>query len=293
MPMVVATHHPRTRRRLSRVLTAVVLLAGVFAWSGRSARAEGANLNGRTAPDLVFQEGMNGVAPGTRVSSFRGRVVWIKFWLRDCPHCRASMPRLQETYDRWRDRGLVVITVLHEFGPEDATLAAYLRQNAYDFPIAIDRDGSLARRYGVRKRPVDYVVGVDGRIKTSNAAPEAVIQAELAQWRIGELGSMPAELASVRTAVWNRDYAGALRAAEAASAAPGASAEVAAAAARVTTLAGAEVRARIAYAERLFARGKRHEARALYDRLVTRFAGTSLEPTVRQARDAFLARVGG
>ena len=255
------------------------------------AHAGGTDLTGRLAPDMTFAEGMNGVGAGTTLSSFRGRVVWVKFILRDCPRCRASMPLAQQLHDRWGGSGLVVLAVVRQFGP--AEMQSFMAQNRYDFRVATDRDGSLAARYGVQTMPTDYVIDIDGRVKASNGAPEAVLLTELGKYRLARLGGVPEGMGSVRDAVWNWDYGTALRTVEAAAAGGGASGDVQALAGRVTAQAREELEARVALAEKRAREGKTDVARAIYDRVVEQFVGTSLAAAASEARTRFLNGLRG
>jgi peroxiredoxin len=256
---------------LGLALTGLVLATPV--------QADGFDLDGRMAPDLVFSTGSNGVTPGMRLSSLRGKVVWLKFMLRDCPLCRASLPKAQELHERWGGSGLVVLAVVHQYGPDE--MRAFLQQNGYTFLVGTDPDGELARRYGVRHRPTDYVIGVDGRIKASNGAPEDVIRHELGNYRLARLGEVPAGLAPVRDAVWRWSYGEALRLLAAADE----SEARREAEQRVLALAGEELDGRLAWGRALAAAHRVAEARALYDRLLQMFQGTALEARVKAARD--------
>lgn len=266
-------------------------VAAVVWGASEPARAQGNDLTGRLAPDLSFSDGMNGVAAGSTLSSFRGKVVWVKFILRDCPRCRASMPRAQQLHDRWGGSGLVVLTVVRRFGP--AGMRSFMAQNQYDFRVGTDPDGSLASRYGVRTMPTDYVIGGDGRVKASNGAPESVLLTELGKYRLARLGTVPESMLSVRDAVWNWDYGTALRTVEAAVAGGGGDAEDKALAARVSTQAREELDARLALASKRARQGKTDIASSIYDRVVEKFEGTSLAPLAQAARDRFRAGLRG
>jgi peroxiredoxin len=270
----------------------VLVAAALFAAAGPT-HADGAILDGRTAPDLRFDTVVQGLSPGLHLSSLRGRVVLLRFWMRDCPNCLTTNPRVQRLHERWGDRGLVVLTVLHEFGPGDRPTESYLRANGFTFAVATDRTGELARRFGVVERPTDYVIGVDGRIKASNGAPDDVLQYELGLYRLARLGPVPEALADVRNRVWRLELADALKAVDAAARATPASAEVRAAADAVLALSREEVEALIRLADLLERTGRRAEAQAIHDRQAGLFAGTALEARTREARDEFRVRRGG
>lgn len=260
---------------------AVVVLTAFFA---QPLSAQGNDLTGRLAPDMRFASGMNGVTSDTTLSSFRGKVVWVKFILRDCPRCRATLPRAQQLHDRWGGSGLVVLTVVRRIGPEG--MRPFMDKHGYDFRMGTDASGSLAAPYGIRSMPTDYVIGVDGRVKASNGAPEPVLLTELGRYRLARLKAVPEALSTVRDAVWRWDYGAALRTTEAALA--DADAELTAFAARLLAQAREELDARVELATKRAKQGKWDVARSIHDRVVENFRDTSLAPVANEARERFL-----
>jgi peroxiredoxin len=271
------------RKNIGSVALALALVVPLGATAARPACAEGANLNGRVAPDIRLAAGTNGVTAGTTMSSLKGKVVLLEFWLRDCPICRRTLPEVQDLHARWSGLGLVALTVLHQFGPEDPVLQRYMSDSGFTFPVGTDRDGSLAAQYGVRSRPVQYVVGVDGRVKASNGAPAEVLQRELGMYRLARLGKVPDALKPVRENVWQYRLGQALREATAAAAAAGAGEEVKGVEARVRALAEDDVRGRGAWVRYLRSRNRGPEAAAAVQELTREYAGTALESAAQQA----------
>jgi peroxiredoxin len=256
-----------------------------------SVAAEGAALNKLMAPEMTFPAGLNGIDAGTTLSSFRGRVVWIKFWLRDCPHCRKTLPAAQEMHELYGASGLVVLTVVHQYGPEQ--VRPFLEQHGYTFPVACDPTGALAQLYQVNRRPTDYLVGIDGRVMVSNDAPQDVLLAELARQRSAELGRVPPGLEAVKQSVEAWDYGAALREAQRAAAAEDAPAEVRDLAAKVDALASRRLPIDVERARTLWRRKRVEEAGRLFQHLATGFAGSKYADTAAAALKEFQdARAG-
>lgn len=263
---------------IARVLIGV-LCFGLALGASISAEAGGRLLDGRAAPDMSFSDGLNGGA-GANLAAYKGRPVLLLFWLRDCPHCRRELPRIQSLHDQWGKAGLQVLTVVHEY--RSSEVAPVMRQLGYDFPVACDIDGSQAKKYGVSARPAIYLIGIDGRVKSSNGAPGDVIAKELGRYRLSKLGTVPASLKEVRDAVWQGRMGTALEKAEAAAKAEGASDEVKAVAERTLEVARETMTARAHWASRLAASGQQNKATAEYAAIREAFAGTSLEAEAAQ-----------
>lgn len=275
----------------TRLLTAAAVVGLLTLASNAPAAAAGRNLDGRMAPDMTFKAGFNGLGAGTSLSALRGRVVYVKFWLRDCPVCRRSLPRIQRLHERWGGRGLTVLTVVHKFGPKD--VSPLVRKLGFNFPVVSDFDGSQARRYGVKSRPVDYLIGVDGRVKASNNVSDQAIASELGKYRLGRIDPIPASLKAARDAVWRAQIGEALKLCDAAARRKGAGQDVVAAAGRVRALAKEDLEAAAAWAGRLAARRQAAEAKQEWGRIRTAYGQTSLASRVKELEAAHRKRHGG
>ncbi len=157
-------------RRTARLL--VVLLV---VWSARPAPGwepeEGADLIGTQAPEWQGIEWLQG-GPLT-LSGLRGKAVLLRFWLVDCPYCAASAPALRELWDRYRERGLVVVGLHHpksEAARDPAVVARGARSLGFDFPIGTDDEWATIRAYGVgtklrRFTSVSFLIDRKGTVR--------------------------------------------------------------------------------------------------------------------------------
>ncbi len=160
-------------RRLSvwALAGAVVLLGSV-----PRARAEGNDLTGQRAPEIHVQEGIQGIATGTSLSSCRGQVVVLKFWFTRCPACIRSLPEFQSLYQRYSPRGVQFVAIAYD---QASRVVPFLRSGGYTFPVAIDSAGVTSTRYGVFTYPTTYVIGADGVVKAYDQLSAALIEREL------------------------------------------------------------------------------------------------------------------
>ncbi len=103
------------------------------------------------------------------LSSFEGDVVLLNFWASWCPPCIEEMPSMQALYERLGGAGFEIVAVNLQEDP--ATVQSFIDKNGYDFPVLLDRSGSIAREYGVRGIPTSYVVHSDGRLLAMLVGP--------------------------------------------------------------------------------------------------------------------------
>jgi cytochrome c biogenesis protein CcmG/thiol:disulfide interchange protein DsbE len=282
------TPTPVSRPR-RRPLAFVVALAAVALAGSTPARAGGTNLDGRPAPELSLACGLNGISPSTTLASLRGKVVLLKFWLTRCPVCRGTLPEFQDLHDRYGKSGVVVLGVVEDVA---AGVSPYLKEAGWTFGVACDPDGRNAALYGVNHYPANYVIGIDGVVRSSEGFSRDVILEELRKQRVAEWGSVPAALRPARDLVEDGDYGGALKSAEAAAAAAGATDEVKKAVARLQEIAKQRQDNRLARADELVKAGKTAEAKAEYERIASDFQGTSLAARAQERLKQFLSGAG-
>lgn len=92
-------------------------------------------------------------------------VVFISFWATYCEPCKTEMPYLQAFHDKYKDRGLTIVSVALD-GPEtEAEVAPYIRKLGYTFPVVLDRDGAIAQALNpTATAPYSLVIARDGKV---------------------------------------------------------------------------------------------------------------------------------
>lgn len=91
----------------------------------------------------------------------KGRVVLVELWGTWCGPCVRSMPRIQGLWDRYRDRGLVVVGITRE---EVGPVRPFIDEKGYTFPIGCDPTQECVKRYAPRSWPSTYVIDKEGLV---------------------------------------------------------------------------------------------------------------------------------
>lgn len=149
--------------------TAVVALLSIF-WIWQSAVPAAATTGGRVpspregfpAPDFTLAT-LDGREMS--LSTLRGQVVVINLWTSWCPPCREEMPAIEQVYRQYRDEGLEVLAVNSTFQDDEGAAAAFVRELGLTFPILLDRDGAVSRRYRLQALPTTFFVDRRGVIR--------------------------------------------------------------------------------------------------------------------------------
>ena len=139
---------------------------------------------------------------------------------------------------------------------------------------------------------MDYLIGIDGRVRASNSVSDALITKELGRYRLAKLGSVPTSMNTLKGAVEQGRMGAALKAAETAAKAPGAGADVKAVAQRTREIAEETLDARTHWADVMARKGRKREAASAYAAVKRAFAGTSLAAEAARREAEFTRRQG-
>ena len=96
-----------------------------------------------------------------RLSDYRGKVVLIEFWATWCGPCRELTPVLNKIYEKYKDKGFVVLALTPEENTN--TVKSYIKENNVTYPVLII-DMKTTRRYGVISIPASFLISRDGRV---------------------------------------------------------------------------------------------------------------------------------
>jgi cytochrome c biogenesis protein CcmG/thiol:disulfide interchange protein DsbE len=159
----VAAREARDRRRwlvLTAVVAAVAALTALFGYGlSRDPRSIlSSPLVGKPAPDfsLPTLEGDRTI----RLSDLRGQVVVINFWASWCAPCREEHRALQDLWDRYRDRGMVLLGIVYQ--DTETGARAFRQELGGDWPVLMDPESRAAIDYGVFGAPETVIVRPDG-----------------------------------------------------------------------------------------------------------------------------------
>ncbi len=114
----------------------------------------------KLAPDFTLARTDGGAMA---LSDARGKVVVLHFWATWCVACRHEMPKIEQLWQRYRSRGLVVLGVNADRGNLPA-VRDFIHQLNLSFPSLLAPDGAVRNTYGVRALPTSYLIGRDGKI---------------------------------------------------------------------------------------------------------------------------------
>ncbi|MBI3529731.1 MAG: TlpA family protein disulfide reductase [Betaproteobacteria bacterium] len=98
------------------------------------------------------------------MSSLKGKVVLVNFWATSCTVCVSEMPKMVQTFEKYRGQGLEAVAVAMSYDPPDRVFA-YVQQNKLPFRVTPDIFGKAIEAFGgIRGTPTTFLVDRSGKI---------------------------------------------------------------------------------------------------------------------------------
>ena len=117
-----------------------------------------------------------------KLSDFKGKKVYLKFWASRCGPCKKSMPELMELAAK-EDRDFEILSVIAPGLQGEKTMDQFPKwfeeQGYKDIPVLYDTKGTTFQAYQIRSIPTEFLIDSNGKIAKiqigaiSNADAEA------------------------------------------------------------------------------------------------------------------------
>jgi peroxiredoxin len=113
--------------------------------------------------EVVGPDGLTGET--VKLSSFRGRVVFLEFMESWCSACRGVAPAVESIRWDYEARGVVFLSVAgtHREANAEST-AAFIRELGTQWTYVLDSDNKVFSRYNVEATPTFFVIDRNGVI---------------------------------------------------------------------------------------------------------------------------------
>ena len=148
------------------VFVLVIALIIFFAF-GLRVRGESQPSTG-PAPDFPLKS-FDGTA--LRLSDLKGKVVVVNFWASWCIPCRDEAAFFQQTWQQYKDRGVVYLGV--DWVDPEPDARAYLKEFGITYLNGPDLGTAIAPLYRIKGVPETYFVGKDGNLAGNSLGPIA------------------------------------------------------------------------------------------------------------------------
>ncbi len=92
----------------------------------------------------------------------KGHAVVLNFWATWCAPCKEEMPSLQTLHELGGGEPVVIGVNVRETASH---VKRYVKTTGIGFPVLLDPQGELARRWGVTVYPTTFLIAPDGRVR--------------------------------------------------------------------------------------------------------------------------------
>ena len=147
----------------------------------------------KKAPEFTGITGFINNPNSIKLADLKGKVVLVHFWTYTCINCIHTIPYLNDWYQKYSNRGLVIIGVqTPEFSNEKNidNVKTAVNQFKIKYPVILDNNYATWNAYGNNYWPRDYLVDNQGYIRYSHIGEgdygetEQMIQSLLAEGAI-------------------------------------------------------------------------------------------------------------
>ncbi len=143
-----------------KILIAIlIVLLTVPIFVGCSSNNDG-NSERQVAPDFSWQTPDGKVV---HLSDLKGKVVLLDFWATWCGPCRMTIPHVESLYEKFKDKGLVVIGINLDGPGKRETVSKFIKEHGITYTVVGD-NGTVAQEYGVSGIPRFFFIDKHGRI---------------------------------------------------------------------------------------------------------------------------------
>ncbi len=106
------------------------------------------------------------------LSSLRGKVLFINIWATWCAPCREEMPSMENLYKQLKGPDFEMVGIsIDKDGSK--SVAPFVKQLGLTFPILMDPESAVAKKFQITGVPETYIVNREGLILKHVIGPTA------------------------------------------------------------------------------------------------------------------------
>jgi peroxiredoxin len=112
-----------------------------------------------------------------KLSDFKGKYVLLDFWASWCGPCRQENPNVVAAYNQYKDKGFTVLGVSLDQPGKKASWLKAIADDHLTWTHVSDLkfwDNAVAKEYGIRGIPANFLIGPDGKIIAKGLRGEAL-----------------------------------------------------------------------------------------------------------------------
>lgn len=96
------------------------------------------------------------------LAELKGRPVVVNFWASWCIPCRDEAPALQRAWEKYKDRGVLILGV--DYVDTDPDAKKFIAEFQQTYPNGADVGTRISQAYKISGVPETYFIGKDGKL---------------------------------------------------------------------------------------------------------------------------------
>lgn len=147
------------------IILSLISLMG-YAIFGNRDNVKISPLIGKQAPDFTLRtfDGQE-----LKLSDLEGKTILLNFWASWCMPCRQEAQALEDSWQKYKDKGVVFVGV--NVWDENSNAQRYLLQFGGGYPHALDPNEEIQIDYGVGGVPETFFIDSSGSVRDKFTGP--------------------------------------------------------------------------------------------------------------------------
>lgn len=123
-------------------------------------------LTGRKAPNFKLIN-LNGKYVELNKETGNGPIL-LSFWATWCKPCLEEMAEFNKIYNEYKDKGFSILAISTDSEKSVAKVKPYIKSKGYGFPVLLDTNNEVARKYYAQQMPYTIMIDKNGNIVYSH-----------------------------------------------------------------------------------------------------------------------------
>ena len=124
------------------------------------------DLTGRKAPNFKLIN-LDGKYVELNKETGTGPIL-LSFWATWCKPCLEEMAEYNKIYDQYKDKGFKILAISTDAEKSIAKVKPYIKSKGYKFPVLLDTNNEVARKYYAHQMPYTVMIDKNGNIVYSH-----------------------------------------------------------------------------------------------------------------------------
>lgn len=117
------------------------------------------------------------------LSDLKGKVILVDFWTYTCINCIRTLPHVTSWYDKYKDKGFVVIgvhTPEFQFEHDTNNVLNAIKMYNIHYPVPQDNNYAIWNSYNNQYWPAEYLIDANGNVRRTHFGEGEYDQTEMA-----------------------------------------------------------------------------------------------------------------